>query len=74
MKRKPSIADILELDIQERIELVEDIWESIAAVPDRVLLTEAQRDELDRRLADHHENPELGSPWEEVRSRLRNPG
>ena len=45
-----SLADILELDVSERIQLVEDIWDSIAAAPDSVTLTDAQRAELERRL------------------------
>ena len=45
-----SIADVLRLPVAERIRLVEDIWDSIAAVPEAVPLTAAQRRELDRRL------------------------
>ena len=41
--------DILKLSVSERIQLVEDIWDSIAQVPDSVQLSEAQRGELDRR-------------------------
>ena len=63
---KVSLADILELDVSERIQLVEDIWDSIAAEPDSVTLTEAQRVELERRLASHRQSPETASLWEEV--------
>ena len=73
MDKKPSLADILELDVHERIELVGDIWDSIASVPEAVSLTDEQRDELDRRLASR-DNPELGSPWEDVRKRLSKRG
>ena len=65
---KVSLADILELDVSERIQLVEDIWDSIAAVPDSVTLTDAQRAELERRLASHRQSPETASSWEEVES------
>jgi putative addiction module component (TIGR02574 family) len=68
---KVSIADILDLPVDERIRLVEDIWDSIAAVPEAVSLTEAQRQELDRRLESFHAHPEAGSPWEEVKARIR---
>jgi putative addiction module component (TIGR02574 family) len=67
---KFSMADVLELSVPERIQLVEDIWDSIAAVPQSVPLTQVQRDELDRRLEAYRENPEDGSPWEEVKSRI----
>ncbi|MBA2271799.1 MAG: addiction module protein [Chthoniobacterales bacterium] len=67
---KVSVADVLELSISERIQLVEDIWDSIATVPQSVALTPAQREELDRRLEDYRQHPDEGSPWEEVRSRI----
>ena len=67
---KVSVADLLELSISERIQLVEDIWDSIASIPQSVPLTAAQRDELDRRLEDYRQHPDDGSPWEEVRSRI----
>ena len=64
-------ADILELSFAERLQLVEDIWDSIAAVPEAVPLNEDQKKELDRRLEAYHLDPEAGSPWIEVRERLR---
>jgi len=67
---KFSLADVLELSVPERIQLVEDIWDSIAAVPQSVSLTKAQCEELDRRLEDYRAHPEDGSPWEEVKSRI----
>ena len=70
---KFSLADILELDVSERIQLVEDIWDSIAAAPDSVTLTDAQRVELERRLASHRQSPETASPWEEVKQRISKP-
>ena len=65
-------ADILELSVAERLQIVEDIWDSIASVPDAVALSEDQKDELDRRLEAYHLNPDAGSPWTEVRERIRN--
>jgi len=65
-------ADILDLSVSERIQLVEDIWDSIAEVPTNVELSEEQKMELDRRLDAYHENPDSGSPWEMVRERIRN--
>jgi putative addiction module component (TIGR02574 family) len=67
---KFSLADVLELSVPERIQLVEDIWDSIAAIPESVSLTEAQKVELDRRLQDYQAHPEEGSPWETVKSRI----
>lgn len=55
-----------QLGVEERLALVAEIWDSIAADGTAVSLTPAQADELDRRLADHLENPEDTIPWEEV--------
>jgi putative addiction module component (TIGR02574 family) len=63
--------DILDLSISERIQLVEDLWDSIAKVPESIQLSEEQKLELDRRLDAYHSNPDLGSPWEVVRERIR---
>ena len=63
-----------DLPIPERIQLVEDIWNSIAqeanARPDVLPLTEPQRAELDRRIADADAHPEEAVPWETVRDDL----
>jgi putative addiction module component (TIGR02574 family) len=64
--------DIMGLSISERIQLVEDIWDSIASVPETLQLTEEQKWELDQRLDDYHNNPGKGSPWDVVRERIRN--
>jgi len=58
------------LGVEERIALVEEIWDSIAADSAAVSLTTPQRDELDRRLADHaaHSNDVLS--WDEVNASL----
>ena len=62
--------DILNLSVSERIQLVEDIWDSIAQVPDSIELSEAQRVELDRRLDVYRRDPSQGSPWDVVRGRI----
>ena len=62
--------DILKLSVPERVQLVEDIWDSIAASPEALPITEGQRQELDRRLAAHARDPSEARPWEEVRARL----
>lgn len=64
--------DLLNLSIPERIQLVEDLWDSIAMVPESVQLSEEQIRELDRRLDDYHQNPDAGSPWTAVLERVRN--
>lgn len=65
------LEEILALPVGERIKLVEDIWDSIAAVPEAVQLTSSQREEIERRLEDYRTNPEDVVPWEVVKERLR---
>ena len=64
-------ADVLNMSVSERIQLVEDIWDTIAEVPEQVELTDAQKSELDRRLEAYHKNPDEGSPWSVVKERIR---
>ena len=66
-----SIADILELPVQERIRLVELIWDSVAAIPEAVEISPALKAELEARLAEFEANPESGYSWDQVRSRLK---
>jgi putative addiction module component (TIGR02574 family) len=58
---------VRELSVEEQLELVEALWDSIVdrnAVPSP---TNAQKAELDRRLADHTANPDDVVPWDEVK-------
>jgi putative addiction module component (TIGR02574 family) len=66
----PTLEEILKLSVSERIQLVEDIWDSIVFSPESLPLTDAQKAELGRRLADYRANPSAGRTWEEVRESL----
>jgi len=66
-----SVSDLLHLSVAERLQLVEDLWDSIAAQPEALELTEAQKEELDLRLAEHRANPDSAIPWNEFRAELR---
>ncbi len=65
-----SLADLLDLPAGERLEIAQAIWDSIAARPESVPLTEAQREELDRRLLEYEDNPDAGETWESVKRSL----
>lgn len=68
---KPAaLTDLLQLTPAERIQLAQDLWDSLKEV-DAPPLTEEQIAELERRAADHEANPDSAVPWEEVRSRLK---
>jgi putative addiction module component (TIGR02574 family) len=62
--------EILQLSIAERIQLAEDLWDSILERQDEIPLTDAQKQELDRRLERYHQDPTAGSTWESVKQRL----
>ncbi|MDP2280011.1 MAG: addiction module protein [Nitrospirota bacterium] len=68
--KKISATDTLELSIPERIQLVEDIWDTIAAQTDSLELTEDEKEIIDKRLEAYHNNPDSGSPWNEVYERI----
>jgi putative addiction module component (TIGR02574 family) len=63
-----TLAEIKSLSIDERIALAEAIWDSISAESENLPLTEAQRVELERRLADDEANPDDVVSWDVVRA------
>jgi putative addiction module component (TIGR02574 family) len=68
--KKVSVTDTIALSIPERIQLVEDIWDTIATKAEAVELTEDEKKIIDERLTAYHKNPDLGSPWEDVYKRI----
>jgi putative addiction module component (TIGR02574 family) len=69
----PSMKDlgIDRLSIEDRLALVHEIWDSIAASPEPFPLTEDQKRLLDQRLADLEANPDDVVTWEEIKRRVR---
>jgi putative addiction module component (TIGR02574 family) len=61
---------IRELSPAERIDLIEQLWESFVDDPATLPVTAEQREELRRRLADHERDPGAARPWSEVRDEL----
>jgi putative addiction module component (TIGR02574 family) len=57
---------IAHLSVEERLALVQAIWDSIAPEVEAAPLTAAQEQEVARRLAAHQDNPQAGIPWEQV--------
>ena len=66
-----TLNEIAALSIEDRIRLVQAIWDSIAAEQAYPDLTEAQQQELDRRIADREANPDNVLTWEEIKASLR---
>jgi putative addiction module component (TIGR02574 family) len=63
-----TLSEIASLSVDERLSFVEAIWETIVTDPAQPELTEAQRQALERRLADHAAFPDQVTPWEEVKA------
>lgn len=67
-----SFSKIIKLPINQRIKLVEDIWDSITENPEKVTLTESQKEELDRRYEEYLKNPPLGKSWKQIKKSIKN--
>jgi putative addiction module component (TIGR02574 family) len=67
---KPAL-NVEQMSAEERLELIEELWESLSETSEAVPITEAQRQELDRRLDDLETSAPDGIPWEEVLRRIR---
>ncbi|HEX8673773.1 MAG TPA: addiction module protein [Longimicrobium sp.] len=69
-----TISDLMHLSVDERLQLVEDLWDSIAAeavdTPERLPVAEAQRQEILRRSEAHRINPGEAIPLEEALERI----
>jgi putative addiction module component (TIGR02574 family) len=63
-------SDFRSWPISQRLELLEQVWDSIVDDQALIELTEAQKTELDRRVAAHAAAPDRGASWEVVKSRL----
>lgn len=63
-----ALAEIASLPVDERIHLVEAIWETIVAEPGQPELSEAQKQELKHRLAAHAASPGDVVSWEQVKA------
>ncbi len=66
-----TLEEIVRLPVEKRLQIAEAIWDSIRTTPDAVPLTEAQRQELDRRLDAYRADPGAGDDWETVLKRIR---
>ena len=69
-----ALKEILKLSVSERIQLAEDIWDSIVAAPESLPITDAQKRELDIRRDAHSKDPASTRSWEDVRAKLDRKG
>ena len=66
-----TAASVFDLSPSEKLQLVEDLWDDLAATPADVPLPDWQVEELKRRKANLTRNPASGLGWEEVKRRVR---
>ena len=62
--------EVLQLPVEERLELVEVIWESLDRSTGEPPLHDWQRRILDERIDEDEQDPDAGAPWHEVKQRI----
>jgi len=73
MNAAAKLKEIETLTVDERIDLVQAIWDGIAAETEGRELTEGEKQMLDRRIADLDAHPANVRTWEEITARVRAP-
>ena len=66
--------DFSHLTADERVELAEELWDSLAEMQEAQPLTGLQQEELDRRLAEYRQDKDPGEAWPEVLHRIKESG
>ena len=66
-----ELAPVFELTFSEKLQLVEDLWDSIASTPEQIPVLNWQKEELAQRKAAYLQNPNSGSSWEAAKERIR---
>jgi putative addiction module component (TIGR02574 family) len=66
-----QLEEILRLDVEERLRIVQIIWDSIATAPAAVPITLAERAEIDRRIAEDDADPEDVVSWQQAKELIQ---
>ena len=67
----PTTTSIFDLSPSEKLQLVEELWDDLAATPEAVPVHDWQKEELARRKANLINNPASGLTWEEIKQRIK---
>lgn len=67
-----EVTQVFELALSEKLQLLEDPWDSIAQVPEQIPVLDWQKEELAKKKAAYLQNPDSGSSWEAAKERIRN--
>ena len=71
MTSKALRKELFRLSVAERLELVEELWDSIPGDDEALALSPEQREDLDRRVAEAEADPDGGSSWDAARERIQ---
>jgi putative addiction module component (TIGR02574 family) len=66
-----EFTQVFELTLSEKLQLLEDLWDSIAQAPEQLPVLDWQKEELAQRKAAYLQNPDSGSSWEAAKERIR---
>jgi putative addiction module component (TIGR02574 family) len=66
-----TVASVFDLSPAEKLQLVEDLWDDLAASAESIPVHDWQKEELERRRTNLMNNPASGLTWEEVKRRIR---
>ena len=67
-----NAVSIFDLSPPEKLQLVEDLWDDLAATPSEIPVHEWQKVELARRKVNLMSKPASGLSWDEIKRRIRN--
>jgi putative addiction module component (TIGR02574 family) len=67
----PKVISVFDLSPAEKLQLIEDLWDDLAATPESIPVHAWQKEELDRRMANLLGNPAPGLSWEDFQRRVR---
>jgi putative addiction module component (TIGR02574 family) len=70
----PTRTEIEELSPDDRLRLIEDVWETFEAEPGTLGLSEEHRDVVEERLNELERNPDATMSWDEMRQQVRKRG
>ncbi len=71
MAETNNFSSVFDLSPTEKLQLVEDLWDDLAASPDTIPIHDWQKQELARRKTNLKNNPGSGVYWEEIKQRIR---
>ena len=71
IRMNPTMKSVFDLSPAEKLQLVEDLWDDLAATPEAVPVHDWQKQESARRKANLLKNPASGLAWDEVKRRVR---